>query len=69
MTVQVKLLRPLDGKEAGDTAIYPEADAQRLVRRGAVEIVKAKAAPAPENKKEREPQDKAAVKPHAGKAP
>lgn len=68
MTVQVKLLRPLDGKEAGDTASYPEADALRLERRGAVQIVKAKAAPAPENKMEREPQNKAAPKPRARKA-
>jgi hypothetical protein len=64
--VTVKLLRPLDGKEAGATATYPEADALRLERRGAVEIVKGKAAPKAENKMERQPQNKAAGK-SAGK--
>lgn len=50
-TIKVKLLRPLDGKDAGETAVYPERDVQRLERRGAVQRVGgAKAAPAVENK-------------------
>jgi hypothetical protein len=36
---KVKLLRPLDGKARGDEATYPEADAERLERLGAVRIV------------------------------
>lgn len=55
--VKVRLLRDLDGKPAGATAEYPKADADRLVRRGAVTLVGGKAAPkskalggAPENK-------------------
>ena len=50
MTTKVRLIRPLDGKEAGAIAEYPDLDAKRLMARGAVEIVKAKAAPAADNK-------------------
>lgn len=59
MTIEVRLLRPLDGKEVGDIATYPEADAIRLKGRGAVEVVGAKAAPAAENKMLPEGQNKA----------
>lgn len=59
MTVEVKLLRPLDGKEIGETASYPEADAIRLEGCGAVKILKAKAAPGSENKMSRGGQNKA----------
>lgn len=49
--IKVKLLRPLDVKDAGETAEYPERDVQRLERRGAVQrIGGAKAAPTVENK-------------------
>jgi hypothetical protein len=61
MTTRVKLLRPLDGKEPGTVAEYPDADAKRLAGRGAVEIVSEKAAPAPENKMAPEPFNKAAA--------
>lgn len=67
MTVKVILLRPLDGKLVGAIADYPETDALRLERRGAVEIVKGKSAPKLENKMERQPQNKAGGKP-VGKA-
>ncbi|MCK8779079.1 hypothetical protein M0654_03675 [Rhizobium sp. NTR19] len=50
MTTKVKLIRPLDGKDAGSVVEYPDLDAKRLVARGAVEIVKEKAAPAVDNK-------------------
>jgi len=60
MATKVRLLRPVDGKEPGSIIEYPDLDAKRLERRGAVEIVKEKAAPAPENKKAPEPQNKAA---------
>lgn len=49
-SIKVKLLRPLDGKDAGETAEYPERDVARLERRGAVERVGGKSAPAPQNK-------------------
>lgn len=64
MTVEVKLLRPLDGKEIGEITSYPEADAIRLEGIGAVEIVKGKAVPGSENKMSRGGQNKA----RAGKA-
>ncbi len=60
-SIKVKLLRPLDGKDAGETAEYPERDVERLERRGAVERVGKKAAPAVENKKAPEAENKADV--------
>jgi len=64
MATTVKLLRPVDGKEVGSIAEYPDADAKRMEQRGAVEIVKGKpaekAAPEPENKKAPEVANKAA---------
>lgn len=61
MTTKVKLLRPLDGKEVGSVAEYPDIDAKRLEKRGAVEIVKEKAAAAPDNKMAPTTANKAAV--------
>ena len=58
-SIKVKLLRPLDGKDAGETAEYPERDVARLERRGAVERLGKKAAPAVENKKSPDPDNKA----------
>lgn len=60
MTVQVKLLRPLDGKQTGEIAFYPDEDARTLERSGSVEIIGAKAAPTHNNKMLREPHNKAA---------
>lgn len=64
MATTVKLLRPVDGKEVGSIVEYPDPDAKRLEARGAVEIVKGKAAekaaPAPENKKAPEVANKTA---------
>lgn len=57
MGTKVKLLRPLDGKDVGAIAEYPDADAARLIKRGLVEpatAAKAKAPaakPAPRRKK------------------
>lgn len=59
--VQVKLLRPLDGRNIGDTADYPEADAKRLAARGTVEIAAAKSEPAPANKAQPAPVNKSAA--------
>lgn len=61
MSIKVKLLRPLDGKAVGATVEYSEADAQRLEKRGAVQIISEKAAPAPLNKMAQEPANKAAA--------
>lgn len=64
MSIKVKLLRPLDGKEVGATAEYSDADAKRLEQRGAVEIITEKAqkaAPSPENKMAPAVQNKAAA--------
>lgn len=58
--VEVKLIRPLDGKPEGSIAEYPEADAKRLQARGLLKIVGKKAAP--ENKMEPAPENKADVK-------
>lgn len=58
MTIKVKLLRPLDGKEVGSIVEYSQADASRLESRGAVQII-GKAAPEPLNKKAPEPANKA----------
>lgn len=60
MTTKVKLLRPLDGMEVGTEAEYPDHDAKRLEKRGAVEIVKEKAAPEHQNKKAPAVENKAA---------
>lgn len=60
MSTKVKLLRPLDGKEIGSVVEYSDLDAKRLERRGAVEIVKEKAAPASDNKKAPAVENKAA---------
>lgn len=60
-TIKVKLLRPLDGKDEGDTAEYPERDAKRLEQRGAVKIIGVKAAAPVENKKAPESENKADV--------
>lgn len=60
MTTKVKLLRPLDGRNIGSVVEYPDLDAKRLAGRGAVEIVKEKAAPAPDNKKAPAVENKAA---------
>jgi hypothetical protein len=61
-SIKVKLLRPLDGKDVGETAEYPASDAKRLESRGAVEIVGGrKSAPAVENKAAPEPENKADV--------
>lgn len=60
MSIKVKLLRPLDGKEVGSVVEYSEADAKRLAGRGAVQIVGEKAAPEPLNKKAPEVANKAA---------
>ena len=60
MTTKVRLLRPLDGREAGSTVDYPDIDAKRLEKRGAVEIIKEKAAPAHQNKMAEEPLNKGA---------
>lgn len=60
MATKVKLLRPLDGNEPGSIVEYSDIDAKRLERRGAVEIVREKAAPSPENKMAPAPQNKAA---------
>lgn len=50
--IKVKLLRPLDGVEAGNFVEYPENDAKRLADHGAVEIVTAaKLAKTPKAKK------------------
>ena len=59
--VRVKLLRPLDGLAEGATTEFPEKDALRLERRGAVKIV-GKAAATPANKMEPAPLNKAAPK-------
>jgi hypothetical protein len=61
--VKVKLLRPLDGVEAGKTVDYPEADAQRLAEYGAVEITGKAAAASPQTKMEAAPANKSAPKP------
>lgn len=58
MTIEVQLLRQLDGKEAGATVEYPDADAKRLEKRGIVKIPSEKAAQAPANKMARSPQNK-----------
>jgi hypothetical protein len=60
MTTKVKLLRPLDGKDAGHVADYPDGDAKRLEKRGIVQILADKAAEAPENKMAPSVQNKAA---------
>lgn len=57
--VKVKLLRPLNGREIGETAEYDSADAKRLAARGVVQIVKAKAAAKPANKMDPAPDNKA----------
>lgn len=59
--VKVRLLKPLNGAEIGSEAEYNQQDVDRLVKLGAVEIVsaKAKAAPRPQNKMEKPPQNKA----------
>lgn len=50
---KVKLLRPLDGREIGETVDYPDADAKRLQDMGVVKIVAEKAeTAAPANKAE-----------------
>lgn len=59
MSIKVKLLRPLDGKEVGAIVEYSDADAKRLEQRGAVQIVGGKAAPEPQNKKAPEAANKA----------
>jgi hypothetical protein len=65
--MKVRLLRPLDGLEMGDTADYPEADARRLARRGAVTLLEAKSEPAPANKaRKAAPSNKAAAFDHDG---
>ena len=61
MATKVRLLRPLDGREAGSLVDYPDNDAKRLERRGAVQIVPEKAAPAPANKKAPAPANKGDV--------
>lgn len=61
MSIKVKLLRPLDGKETGSIAEYPDIDAKRLSARGAVEIISEKAAPPPANKMAPAVQNKAAA--------
>lgn len=60
MTTKVRLIRPLDGREPGSIAEYPDLDAKRLAERGAVEIVKEKAAPATQNKMAPAAENKAA---------
>lgn len=59
--VKVRLLKPLNGAEIGSEAEYNQQDVDRLVKLGAVEIVKgkAKAAPRPQNKMEKPPKNKA----------
>ena len=66
--MKVKLKRPLDGKVEGDMATYPKLDAERLEKRGLVEILgdadlEAKEDEAPANKQEAEPANKAAPRP------
>ncbi len=51
MSTKVRLLRPLDGRETGSEVEYPDVDAKRLLRRGAVELLEEKAAEPPANKK------------------
>jgi hypothetical protein len=58
--VKVKLLRPLDGREAGQSAEYPADDAKRLQDMGCVQIVGAKSAAPSRNKMEPAPANKAA---------
>lgn len=59
--INVKLLRQLDGKPAGDTAEYPEEDAKRLAELGVVEIV-GKAPAAPKTKDDAPTENKSAAK-------
>jgi len=66
--MKVKLKRPLDGKVEGDMATYPKLDAERLEKRGLVEILgdadlEANEDEAPANKQEAEPANKAAPRP------
>lgn len=58
--VEVKLIRPLDGKPEGSIAEYPEADAKRLQARGLLKIIGK--APAPKTKDAAPPENKAEVK-------
>ena len=60
--MQVKLLRPLDGKPEGATVEYPDADAKRLIAKGVVEAVEEKQATAPANKAAPAPANKSAKK-------
>jgi hypothetical protein len=57
--VKVRLLKPLNGAEIGSEAEYNRQDVDRLVKLGAVEIIKAKAARPPSNKMEKPPKNKA----------
>ena len=59
--INVKLLRQLDGRPAGETADYPEEDAKRLAADGIVEIV-GKAPAAPKTKDDAPSENKSAAK-------
>lgn len=55
--IEVKLLRPLDGRDVGATAEYPHEDAHRLAGMGVVEIIGQAVEPA-ENKMAAAPENK-----------
>ncbi|HEY8593302.1 MAG TPA: hypothetical protein VIL42_10635 [Sphingomicrobium sp.] len=50
--IKVRLLRPLDGREIGETASYPETDARRLRDAGVVEYAAKAQGATPRNKAE-----------------
>ena len=59
--VKAILLKPLDGRAAGTTAEFSQADFDRLKARHAVKAAPAeKSEPAPSNKMDRAPANKAA---------
>lgn len=60
--VKVRLLRPLNGQEIGTVVEYDQANADRLLETGSIELVK-DAKSAPENKAQKAaPENKASGK-------
>ena len=59
--INVKLLRQLDGKPAGETAEYPDEDAKPLAAGGIVELV-GTAPAAPQTKDDAPTENKSATK-------
>lgn len=64
--VEAILVKPLDGKPAGEKMDFSQADFDRLEKLGAVKAVGKKAAPEPENKMKTAPANKGAAKKKGG---